>query len=162
MCTGDHQLKEMIFMGSSIAISDFAYFCNSSTSFYLTSLDIQQCGLTGYHLKEIGKLINLKYLSANTTLLSNDILHLGSLLKLERLDMNFIETGNGTIEALSKNPNPRLHTLRLYRNEIQDYDMQFFNGNFPSLTELSLCANELTDEGLKTLASSNIRIIEKT
>ena len=79
------------------------------------------------------------------------------MLKLEKLDLNFIETGNGTIEALSKNPNSRLHTLRLYTNGIQDYDMQFLNGNFPSLTELGLSANELTDEGLKMLASSNIR-----
>ena len=80
LCSGDHQLKEMIFIGSSIAISDFAYFCNT-LSIYLTRLDMLQCNLTGYHLKEIGKLVNLRYLNltANNTLLTNDLLHLGPL-----------------------------------------------------------------------------------
>jgi len=30
LCSGDHQLKEMTIMACSIAISDFAYFCNTS------------------------------------------------------------------------------------------------------------------------------------
>jgi len=87
----------------------------------------------------------------------NDLLHLGSLLKLEQLEINFLNIGNGIIEALSNNPNPRLHTLSLFNNEIEDYDVQFFNGNFSSLTDLGLSTNKLTDEGLKTLALSNIR-----